>query len=199
MTQANVSRAYALPVQWSELLSARLAHACDLGALANACDLSALAHTCDLGALAHACDLSALAHALSADPPGTSTRLTRQVHEVLGVPLHVGRSSPEVGAGTTATGLETSLSTVDGTAGLFRIRVRGPSSCLAVWRRDTGLLRLAWQHHDGWFDTGDLIRVDDAGHIDVVRRPSDEVGGLFLVPVAEIEDGLLGHPRVADA
>jgi cyclohexanecarboxylate-CoA ligase len=68
-----------------------------------------------------------------------------------------------------------------------------------VWRRDTGLLRLAWKHQDGWFDTGDLVRVDDAGQVEVIQRPTEEVGGLFLVPVAEIEDSLLAHPRVADA
>jgi cyclohexanecarboxylate-CoA ligase len=172
MAYGKVSQAYALPVQWSELLSAQLEQPRDL---------------------------SALWRALSADPAGTSARLMRQVHEVLRVRLHVGRSSPQAGAGTTASGLETALAKVDGEDGLFRIRIRGPSSCLAVWRRDTGQLRLAWKHQDGWFDTGDLVRVDDAGQVEVIQLPTEEVGGLFLVPVAEIEDGLLAHPQVADA
>ncbi|MEK8108276.1 hypothetical protein NKG94_31400 [Micromonospora sp. M12] len=105
-----------------------------------------------------------------------------------------GAGSPEVGAATTASGLETVLAEVDGEEGLFRIRVRGPSSCLAVWQRGTGSLRLTWQHQDGWSDSGDLIRVDDAGQVEVLHRASGEIGGLFLIPVAEIEDDLLAHP-----
>jgi cyclohexanecarboxylate-CoA ligase len=168
----RVGQAYALPVQWSELVSAQLGRPRELGALRRA---------------------------LSADPSGTSTGLMRQVHEVLGVRLYVGRGSPETGAGTTAAGLETTLARVDGGEGLFRIRARGPSSCLAVWRRETGRVRLAWAHQDGWFDTGDLVRVDDTGRVEVVQRPTEEVGGLFLVPVAEIEDALRAYPRVAEA
>ena len=172
LARDGVSQAYALPVQWSELVSAQLERPREL---------------------------SALRRALSADPSGTAGRLISQVREVLGVRLHVGRSSPEAGAGTTAAGLETDLAEVDGEEGLFRIRVRGPSSCLAVWRRDAGQVHLARDHQDGWSDTGDLIRVDGAGRVEVLRRPAEEVGGLFLVPVAEIEDGLRTHPRVAEA
>lgn len=172
MERSRVSQAYALPVQWSELVSAQVERPRDLGTLRRA---------------------------LSADPAGTSTRLMRQVHEVLHVRLQVGRSSPQAGVGTTATGLETTLARVDGEEGLYRIRVRGPSACLAGWRRDTGLLRLTWNHEDGWLDTGDMLRVDDAGTIEVTQRPTEEVGGLFLVPVAEIEDNLLAHPQVAEA
>jgi cyclohexanecarboxylate-CoA ligase len=172
LAHGKVSRAYALPVQWAELVAAQRERARDVSVLRNA---------------------------LSADPSGTSTRLVRQVHEVLHVRLHVGRSSPEAGTGTIASGLETALTKVDGDDGLFRIRVRGPSTCLAVWRRDTGMLRLTCTYQDGWFDTGDLVRVNDAGQVEVLQRPTEEVGGLFLVPVAEIEDGLLAHPQVAEA
>ncbi|MDG4809544.1 AMP-binding protein [Micromonospora sp. WMMD1120] len=170
--QGAVGQVYALAVQWSELVSAQLERPRELGALRRA---------------------------LAADPSGTSTRLTRQVAEVLRVPLRAEWSSPQVGAATTGSGLETVLTAVDGPEGLFRVRVRGPSTCLAVWQRDAGSVRLVRQQQDGWSDTGDLVRVDDTGQIEVVRRAAGEVGGLFLVPVAEIEDHLLVHPRVAEA
>ncbi|MFI5933929.1 AMP-binding protein [Actinoplanes sp. NPDC051494] len=131
--------------------------------------------------------LTALRFARSADPGGI---LARRVHDVLGVRLS---------AGPPAAGTETTLAGIEGTDRLFRILARGPASPLATWRRDTGRVRPTWEHQDGWVDTGDLVRVDDAGRAEPVRRPATDVGGLFLVPVAEVEDGLRAHPRVADA
>ncbi|MGW7207064.1 AMP-binding protein [Streptomyces sp. NPDC054837] len=66
---------------------------------------------------------------------------------------------------------------------------RGPASPLAVWRRGSGV-GLTWQ------EDGEVVDLDEAGH---PRLRTEEVGGVFLVPVTEIEALLLGHPRVAEA
>lgn len=53
---------------------------------------------------------------------------------------------------------------------------------------------------DGWYHTGDLGRVDDAGRLFVVGRLKELVnrGGLH-VSCAEVENALARHPAVADA
>jgi O-succinylbenzoic acid--CoA ligase len=53
---------------------------------------------------------------------------------------------------------------------------------------------------DGWLVTGDLGRLDDEGYLYVHGRADDVIvtGGKNVSP-AEVEDVLVGHPRVADA
>lgn len=62
---------------------------------------------------------------------------------------------------------------------------RGPASPLVVWRRESGRLRLTWEK--GQAASGDFTDLDE------------EVGGLFLIPVTEVEERLLTHHRVAEA
>jgi cyclohexanecarboxylate-CoA ligase len=101
----------------------------------------------------------------------------RQVQESLRVPLRA--AAP---AGSAADG---------------RTRGRGPASPLAVWRRESGGLRPTWEQ-DGQGRAGDLADAGDAG-TGSTPPYAEEIGGVFLVPVGEVEEQLLAHPRIAEA
>ena len=52
---------------------------------------------------------------------------------------------------------------------------------------------------DGWFHSGDLVRVDDEGYVFVVDRIKDVINtGGVLVASREVEDALYTHPAVAE-
>jgi cyclohexanecarboxylate-CoA ligase len=51
----------------------------------------------------------------------------------------------------------------------------------------------------GWFDTGDLARMDREGYIRIVGRTKDVIiRGGENVPVAEVENVMYGHPSIAE-
>ena len=53
---------------------------------------------------------------------------------------------------------------------------------------------------DGWFDTGDLARLDDRGYIRITGRSKDVIiRGGENIPVVEVEALLYRHPAVAQA
>jgi acyl-CoA synthetase (AMP-forming)/AMP-acid ligase II len=55
--------------------------------------------------------------------------------------------------------------------------------------------------NDGWFHTGDLVRMDEEGYLEYVEKKSFIIvtpAGLKISPW-EVEDVLLGHPGVAEA
>ncbi|MER7763416.1 AMP-binding protein [Streptomyces sp. NPDC097619] len=114
-----------------------------------------------------------LRRALSSDPAGTSTRLVQQVHETWRVPLTAGE---------------------DGTTPGQEPDRPGPASSPAVWQRGTGGLRLTWDTPPAGprRPPTPTATAEDAG-----RR--QEVGGVFLMPVTDIEERLLAHPRIAEA
>ncbi|WP_371553337.1 AMP-binding protein [Streptomyces sp. NBC_00554] len=125
-----------------------------------------------------------LSGAFTSDPAATSAALGRRVRAALGTEL---RSLPRPAAHT---GRERG----SGGDGPYRLWPRGPASPLAVWRRAGGV-GLTWQG-DGACGAGEVVDLDEAGH---PRLRTEEVGGMFLVPVTEIEALLIGHPRVAEA
>lgn len=52
---------------------------------------------------------------------------------------------------------------------------------------------------EGWFDTGDLARIDSGGYLRITGRSKDIIiRGGENVPVVEIENLLYGHPDVSD-
>jgi 3-phosphoshikimate 1-carboxyvinyltransferase len=52
---------------------------------------------------------------------------------------------------------------------------------------------------DGWYRSGDLATIDDAGYVRITGRVKDVINrGGEKIPVAEIEQLLYGHPAVED-
>lgn len=75
---------------------------------------------------------------------------------------------------------------------------RGPSSTDGYFE-DLQATNKAWSP-DGWFRTGDVGRLDDAGNLVIVGRTVEVInrGGQKIHP-GEIEQLLQAHPRVAEA
>ncbi|WP_018331280.1 class I adenylate-forming enzyme family protein [Actinomycetospora chiangmaiensis] len=82
----------------------------------------------------------------------------------------------------------------------------GPGVRGRVWIRGAGVItayedgRAAERFAAGWLDTGDVGHLDDAGFLFLAGRDDDVInrGGELLHP-REIEEVLLGDPRVAEA
>ncbi|GAA1307143.1 AMP-binding protein [Pseudonocardia xinjiangensis] len=143
--------------------------------------------------------------------------LIAEVPRVFGVPLQVAWGMTEVGLGTMTQKDDPvdwaahsdgracvpldldvrpdSSSTHDQPGRLF---ARGGGVCLATYGRDSGKLVVIAEQDDGWYDTGDLAIPDGRGGIRLMGRASDRIGGLFMIPVADVESALLCHPGVAD-
>jgi cyclohexanecarboxylate-CoA ligase len=77
--------------------------------------------------------------------------------------------------------------------------VRGAGVALATVDRDTGDVVVIGEHDDGWYDTGDLAVPDGRGGIRVVGRAADRIGVGWMIPAADVEDALRGHPDIDDA
>ncbi len=75
---------------------------------------------------------------------------------------------------------------------------RGPAMSTGYWH-DPDLTRATFTA-DGWYRTGDVVRVDADGYVHVVGRQSDLIirGGANVSP-AEVEAVLLRHPSVHEA
>ncbi|MFF4017262.1 AMP-binding protein [Streptomyces sp. NPDC001843] len=169
---ARVDRVYATPALWAELLTAqRQEHR----------------------------DVSGLRLALTGGRVDTPEPLLGELREELGVRVRGVWGSPEAGLGALSydsgerplPGLELTLA--DGT-----LRVRGPSVALAAWRHGEPV-EAAWDRTDGWLDTGDTALPGPPGEVTVVGRADERTGGLFVVPVDALEEGLRAHPRVREA
>ncbi len=77
-----------------------------------------------------------------------------------------------------------------------RFQVRGCSNFGGYLKRP----QLNGMDDDGWFETGDLARMDEAGYIRISGRSKDIIiRGGENVPVVEIESLLYRHPAIATA
>jgi cyclohexanecarboxylate-CoA ligase len=178
MAAAGVNQAYAAPVYWSEVLAAQRHRPRRL---------------------------DALRLVLSGGRTATPAPLLAELPDALGAPVRTLWGAPELGMGTLApdgttdtgiplAGLEVSASDTS------RLRVRGPSVSLATWAYGSPAPLTVWEHDGGWLDTGDLAGGSDAlGRLRVLARAGERTGSIFMVPVDEVEDGLLAHPRVREA
>ncbi|MEU9088388.1 AMP-binding protein [Streptomyces sp. NPDC048357] len=144
---------------------------------------------------------------LSGGRTSTPAPLAAELREIFDVPVLSVWGAPELGMGALSgntprggdgvhplRGLE--VSAADATSPL---EVRGPSVCLATWRHGAPAPVPTWERGDGWLDTGDLATADRHGGIRVLARAGTRTGAIFMVPVAEVEEQLLAHPRVREA
>ena len=75
------------------------------------------------------------------------------------------------------------------------LQARGITHCVGYLKKP----QLNSVDDDGWFDTGDLARMDRDGYIRIVGRTKDVIiRGGENVPVAEVENLIYRHPRVAE-
>ncbi|HSH06625.1 MAG TPA: cyclohexanecarboxylate-CoA ligase [Burkholderiales bacterium] len=77
-----------------------------------------------------------------------------------------------------------------------RLQVRGCSNFGGYLKRP----QLNDTDAEGWFETGDLARLDDAGYVRITGRSKDVIiRGGENIPVVEIEALLYRHPAIAQA
>ena len=75
------------------------------------------------------------------------------------------------------------------------LQARGITHCVGYLKKP----QLNSIDEDGWFDTGDLARMDGDGYIRIVGRTKDVIiRGGENIPVAEVENLIYRHPRVAE-
>jgi fatty-acyl-CoA synthase len=76
------------------------------------------------------------------------------------------------------------------------LEVRGPWVAAAYWRGQ-GAEKFT---EDGWFQTGDVVKIDERGCIRICDRSKDLVksGGEWISSV-DLENLLMAHPAVAEA
>lgn len=80
-----------------------------------------------------------------------------------------------------------------GTEGL--LKVRGSSMFVGYLKRPD----LHGHDDEGWFDTGDIARMDDDGYIRICGRSKDIIiRGGENIPIVEVEQVLFRHPAVED-
>ncbi|MFC9090454.1 acyl-CoA synthetase [Nocardiopsis dassonvillei] len=80
---------------------------------------------------------------------------------------------------------------------LGEVVYRSPQLCQGYWDKPE---ETAEAFRDGWFHSGDLVRADAEGYIEVVDRIKDVINtGGVLVASREVEDALYTHPGVAEA
>jgi malonyl-CoA/methylmalonyl-CoA synthetase len=81
--------------------------------------------------------------------------------------------------------------------GTGMIEVRGPNVFSGYWRMPE---KTAAEFRDGWFVTGDLGRIDEAGYVYIVGRAKDLViSGGFNVYPKEVEDEIDALPGVVES
>jgi len=81
--------------------------------------------------------------------------------------------------------------------GTGEVVYRSPQLCEGYWDKPD---ETAEAFRDGWFHSGDLVRIDEQGYITVVDRIKDVINtGGVLVASREVEDVLYGHEAVAEA
>ena len=75
--------------------------------------------------------------------------------------------------------------------------LRGPAVVSGYFRDDANTSE---RFHDGWFNTGDVVKIDEDGYVRIVDRATDIiiVSGFNVYP-QEVEAALREHPAVRDA
>jgi long-chain acyl-CoA synthetase len=81
--------------------------------------------------------------------------------------------------------------------GIGELEIYGANVVKGYWNNPAGT---AQAFRDGWYRTGDIVRMDDDGFVTLLDRAQDMLirGGENIYCV-EIEDALLAHPDIIDA
>lgn len=80
--------------------------------------------------------------------------------------------------------------------GTGEVVYRSPQLCEGYWEKPE---ETAEAFRDGWFHSGDLVRIDAGGYLTVVDRIKDVINtGGVLVASREVEDALYTHEAVAE-
>ncbi len=80
--------------------------------------------------------------------------------------------------------------------GTGEVLYRSPQLCTGYWDKPEATEEA---FRDGWFHSGDLVRIDAEGYLTVVDRIKDVINtGGVLVASREVEDALYTHPAVAE-
>jgi fatty-acyl-CoA synthase len=76
-----------------------------------------------------------------------------------------------------------------------RLKVSGPAVAKAYYRVDSSIL-----DEEGFFDTGDVATIDEAGYMRITDRSKDVIksGGEWISSI-DLENLAVGHPAVAEA
>jgi fatty-acyl-CoA synthase len=76
-----------------------------------------------------------------------------------------------------------------------RLKVRGPAVAKAYFKEAGAILDA-----DGFFDTGDVATIDEAGYMQITDRAKDVIksGGEWISSI-ELENLAISHPKVAEA
>lgn len=77
------------------------------------------------------------------------------------------------------------------------LQVRGPWVCSDYYRLDGS----AGTHtSDGWFDTGDVAKIDEEGYLQITDRTKDVIksGGEWISSI-DVENVAVGHPGIVEA
>ena len=83
-----------------------------------------------------------------------------------------------------------------GPDGTGEVVYRSPQLCEGYWNKPE---ETAEAFRDGWFHSGDLVRIDAEGYITVVDRIKDVINtGGILVASREVEDAIYTHAAVAE-
>lgn len=140
---------------------------------------------------------AAVATAFSAVPLVVSYGMTEAASQITATPLDGGAPAGSVGR---AVGAELEVRDDDG-------RVLPAASVGRIWIRGAGVISRYFADvaadrfdADGWLSTGDIGRVDENGFLTLLGRSDDVInrGGELVYP-ADVEDVLLGDPRVREA
>ncbi|MES2337399.1 MAG: long-chain fatty acid--CoA ligase [Pseudomonadota bacterium] len=123
-----------------------------------------------------------LARHADLDPEARADLLATQGRALCGVELRIeGPDGGEVAAGSGESGL---------------LKVRGPWVLNGYFGQPAGSALDA----DGWFDTGDIARIDHDGFLQLTDRAKDVIksGGEWISSI-DLENAAVAHPSVAEA
>jgi cyclohexanecarboxylate-CoA ligase len=159
-------------------------------------------------------DTSSLRYIVAGSAP-VPPSLVEQVHQTFGVPLYSLWGMTENGPvtmtrpgdppewaahsdGRPTGGMQVRIDPLPGRSdGAGPLWVRGPAQCLGYYRSEAAYAEDL--DGDGWFHTGDLARDDGRGGIRIAGRTKDIIMHFGInVPVLDVENVLLTHPRVAE-